>query len=282
MVPHWSRINLTSRASIYIYIISLSIGRKQVHPLFELLLFRVGLPGLGVAIIFGWESCMFSPFRGMHVDSEACCSIEEEFENPGFDCSERVIQSVQSSEGEDTGRTIGFETFSKERKWAVSSSSFNSGQREGTEEDTLSLRNFIGQRKSGCQWLGWISGPCSEVSLPPLTALLWPISPRVCQRKVCVPNCTAIYWYQDHFPIRTDVIEDTKAGCFIGRPNVLRLPFDASLFGGRVSSPHGDKNRYAAQQNWPTRDILDLLLRSIKRVSKFIEHDQTGLCWGIK
>ena len=80
------------------------------------------------------------------------------------------------------------------------------------------------------------------------------------------------------FQLWTDAIEDTKAGCFIGRPDVLRLPFDAS-FGWRVSSLHGDKNRYAAQQDWPTKDILVLLLRSIKRVSKFIEHDQTGLCW---
>ena len=75
--------------------------------------FLVGLPR--VAITLGWESCMFSPFWGVHVDSEAC-SIEEKFENPSFDCSERVIQSVQSSEGEDTGRTIGFETSTKERK----------------------------------------------------------------------------------------------------------------------------------------------------------------------
>ena len=67
--------------SIYIYVIPLSIGRKQVHPFFELLLILVGLPG--VAFTLGWESCMFPPFWSEHVDSEAC-SIEEEFENHGF------------------------------------------------------------------------------------------------------------------------------------------------------------------------------------------------------
>jgi hypothetical protein len=62
-------------------IFSLSTGRKQVHPFFDLLLFFVELPRVASAI--GWESCMFTPFWDKHVDSEAC-SIEEEFENYGF------------------------------------------------------------------------------------------------------------------------------------------------------------------------------------------------------
>ena len=71
-----------------------------------------------------------------------------------------------------------------------------------------------------------------------------------------------------------------KAGSFICRLNLLRLPFDS--FGAwKISSQHGDENGDVALHGKPTKVILNLLQNSIKRILRcleVVEQDQTGLC----
>ena len=72
-----------------------------------------------------------------------------------------------------------------------------------------------------------------------------------------------------------------KAGCFVGRFDSLRLPFDG--IARRASSAHRDENCDMAQHSQSTKNVANLLfLISIPERLEVVDHDTTGLFNGIE
>jgi hypothetical protein len=77
---------------------------------------------------------------------------------------------------------------------------------------------------------------------------------------------------------------NTKAGCFIGRLDCLRLPLMALSHGG-ICATHRDEDRDVAQHGQLTKNIADLFLSSARRIPRcleVVEQDKAGLFRGIE
>ena len=74
---------------------------------------------------------------------------------------------------------------------------------------------------------------------------------------------------------------DAKAGCFICRFDILRLPFDGPV-AWRASSAHRDEDCDMAQLGQSTKNVAGPFLISIPGRLEVVDHDEAGMFQGIE